>query len=88
MYKLGLFVNYKFVTFIGGELPTLSAAIKNLDSLKQFLSNIESESNTAVKFNNNYAIIILDRWNQPIYEAKFQECDSDSVEDLIENNNE
>ena len=84
MYHLSFFENGKFICFLGGEMQSLPSAIENLDHMKSIIDNPEVISNTAVKYNKNgatCAIIITDRWNQPIYEAKFQGSDADTKEE-------
>jgi len=86
MYRLSFFKNGKFETFLGGDIPTLPSAIENLDHMKSILPNVEVISNTSVKYDLDgvtCAILITDRWNQPIYEAKFQESDSDKKDSEV-----
>lgn len=85
MYHLSFFENGRFVCFLGGELRSLTSAIENLDHMKSIISNPIIVSNTAIKYERESgttcAIIITDQWNQPIYEAKFQKNDGESVEE-------
>jgi hypothetical protein len=84
MYHLSFYEDGRFVCFLGGEIATLPSAIENLDHMKSIIDNPQVISNTSIKYDRHgttCAIIITDRWNQPIYEAKFQGSDSDTLVD-------
>lgn len=87
MYKICLFENNQFVTCISDEIRSLIQAMDLLQRIKLALPNVEETSNTTIKYNKGNSICyitIIDRWNNVIKEAKFQDNLNNENHGIIE----
>lgn len=69
MYNITMYEEGRFCTNIGGAVPTLPEAIKQIDSLRQTLNGTDTEDYFGFKFDRagtTCSIIVTDRWNFPI----------------------
>lgn len=76
MYNITLYENGVFCTNIGGTVPTLPEAIKQIQTIAKSLDATELEEYFGVKFDRAgtvCALLVTDRWGSALRNEKNEE---------------